>query len=211
MLPQSRDARPEQVLFLVPKSDYEILDTWFVAGLRASGSKNVVVKEAFVPEHRMVCLLDMLEGTGPGAAGITGPLSGLPFFPALVPTFLASLLGATIGAYKTWCNACRKKLTMVTQEQVATFSHVQIRLAEIEAEIQAAHFFLQHALDMLNSGQPISRERRLRCRRDYAYIARLCVRATEQIFLASGGSANYETNPLQRYCVTSTPWRHTQR
>ncbi len=112
---------------------------------------------------------------------------------------VAPLLGATIAAYETWRCASRKKLTMNSQELMATFSHVQIRLAEVEAEIQAARFFLQHALDVLNAGHPISLEQRFRFLRDYAYLAQLCVRAMERIFLASGGSAHYETNPLQRY------------
>lgn len=38
-----------------------------------------------------------------------------------------------------------------------------------------------------------------RSHRDYAYIARLCIEATEQIYLASGASANFEASPLQRY------------
>ncbi len=82
---------------------------------------------------------------------------------------------------------------------MAALSHYQIRLAEIEAEIQAARLFLQHALDKLNSFKPISLEQRTHNSRNNAYLARLCVRAMEGIFLASGGSANYETNPLQRY------------
>src|SRR5260370_4751531 len=189
LLPTSGDAQPEPALFLVPKSDYTILDAWFVAGQRATGSKNLVVKEAFVPEHRVLRLHDLLEGVGPGTALNTGPLYSLPFHPIRAGSLVVSLLGATMGAYETWCSACRHKSTVVTGELVSTFSHLQIRLAEIEAEIQAARLFLQDALDMLNAGPPITREQRFRCRRNYAYIARLWVRATEQIFLAAGGSA----------------------
>ena len=38
--------------FLIPNSDYEIVDTWQVMGLQATGSNDVVVKEVFVPDHR---------------------------------------------------------------------------------------------------------------------------------------------------------------
>ena len=39
---------------LVPKGEFEIVDTWFVSGLRGSGSKDIVVDDAFIPAHRIV-------------------------------------------------------------------------------------------------------------------------------------------------------------
>ncbi len=39
---------------LIPDSDFEIEDTWFVSGLRATGSKDIVVHDAFVPSHRIL-------------------------------------------------------------------------------------------------------------------------------------------------------------
>ncbi len=199
LLPTQANAPPAAYMFLVPRSDFEILDTWFAAGQRATGSKNVVVKEAFVPEHRAVDMLDLREGTTSGTAVNPGRLYNHPLFVAFPTSLVSPLLGATIGAYETWRDASRAKFTAVTREQVATLSHYQIRLAEIEVEIQAARLFLQHALDTLNSCKPITFEQRAHYHRNNAYLARLCVRAMEGIFLASGGSANYEANPLQRY------------
>ena len=181
-------AQPEFALFLLPRSAYEVLDTWFVAGLRASGSKNVLVREIFVPAHR-VARRDARERGTSGNAGALRLLSG----------FVAPILGATIGAYEIWRDASSKKFTTFTGEQVASLSHVQIRLAEIEAEIQTACLLLQKILDVATPDHPISVEQSFRSSRDAAYIAKLCVEAIERIFLASGGSANYESNPLQRY------------
>src|SRR5690606_3057091 len=45
------------LMALVPRSDYEIVDTWFVSGLRGTGSKDIVIEDAFVPEHRISTLL----------------------------------------------------------------------------------------------------------------------------------------------------------
>ena len=199
LLPPSGDTPPEPALFLVPRNDYEILDTWFVTGLKASGSKNVLLKDVFVPEHRMVRLLEIRDGRGPGVAINTGRLYRLPLFTANAPGFVAPIVGATIGAYDTWRKASSKKVTAFTREQVAMFSHSQIRLAEIEAQIQTARLFLQDVLDGINSSHSLSLERRFRYMRDIGYVAKVCVEAVERIFLASGGSANYETHPLQRY------------
>jgi 3-hydroxy-9,10-secoandrosta-1,3,5(10)-triene-9,17-dione monooxygenase len=199
LLPASGNEPPELGLFLIPRSDYTILDTWFVAGLKASGSKNVVVENAFIPEHRMTLLSDLREGRGPGTVVHPTPLYQRPFFAAIAPALVAPILGATMGAYEIWRETISKKLTTYTQEQVAMLSHAQIRLAEIEAEIQTARLLLQTNLEVVTSGKPMSLEQRFRCTRNIAYVAKLCVGAIERIFLASGGSANYESNPLQRF------------
>lgn len=181
-------AQPEFALFLLPRSDYEVIDTWFVAGLRASGSKSIFVKEIFVPAHRVARRDSRGSGTAENTKGLR-----------LLAGFVAPILGATIGAYEIWRDASSKKFTAFTGEQIASFSHFQIRLAEIEATTQTARLLLQKILDVTGSGHPINAEQRFRSSRDAAYIAKSCVEATERIFLASGGSANYESNPLQRY------------
>jgi 3-hydroxy-9,10-secoandrosta-1,3,5(10)-triene-9,17-dione monooxygenase len=57
MTPSTPNSPPEPRVFLIPRSDYEIEDTWFVAGLKGSGSKTAVVQGAFVPEHRTVSMI----------------------------------------------------------------------------------------------------------------------------------------------------------
>ncbi len=51
---------------MVPRTDYTIKDTWFVSGLRGTGSKDIVVEEIFVPEHRVVLVADLREARSPG-------------------------------------------------------------------------------------------------------------------------------------------------
>ena len=198
-LPTGTGEPPEPRIFLLPHSDHEILDTWFAVGQKATGSKNVLVNDVFVPYHRTIRFTDLREGQVPGSALNPGPLYQLPLVAALPIGPAAPLLGATMGAYETWRTASRTKSTRVSGEPVASFTHQQIRLAEVAAEIDSARLLLQRALDMIRSGGPISLEQRIRTLRDYAYIAQLCVHATERLFLASGASAHYESNPMQRY------------
>lgn len=199
VIPDADGGKPEQRLFLVPQSDYEIVDTWFVAGQKGTGSKNVVVKDVFVPEYHTVLFSDLVAGKAPGTHIHSGPLYRYPLT-AIFPASLATpILGTTIGAYETWCKEMHSKIMTYTRQKVAEFPHVQIRVAEIAAEIDSAHLLLRRILDTVCTGDPLSTKILARNQRDYAYIARLCVRAIEQIFLASGGGANYESHPLQRY------------
>ena len=43
---------PDIRSFMLPRRDYQIDDNWHVAGLRGTGSKDIVVDDVFVPEHR---------------------------------------------------------------------------------------------------------------------------------------------------------------
>src|SRR5262249_25786376 len=59
--------------------DYELIDTWHVPGLKATGSNDLVVKDVFVPEHRTLKFADTFRGYGPGQAVNTALLYKLPF------------------------------------------------------------------------------------------------------------------------------------
>ena len=60
---------PFQGLHLVlPRSDYEIVEgSWEVAGLKGTGSKDVIVRDAFVPDYRVLRFAKVVDGTAPGA------------------------------------------------------------------------------------------------------------------------------------------------
>ena len=47
-------ALPDSRLFMVPASDYVIVDDWHVMGLRATGSKSIVLDKVFVPNIRVI-------------------------------------------------------------------------------------------------------------------------------------------------------------
>ncbi|WP_437653923.1 acyl-CoA dehydrogenase family protein [Sorangium sp. So ce1182] len=189
---------PEVRLFLIPREDWEVRDTWRVTGQRGTGSHNVVVKDRLVPQHRTATMAELSGGQSPGGAFHANPIYRLPFIAALAPSLIATIVGTSQGAYQRWRAATRDRCTMYSREQVASLSHQQIRLAEISAEIDAAELLLRRSLDTLRSGGPLSMEQRVRIRRDYAYSAVLCVRAVERVYNASGGGANYESNPIQR-------------
>ena len=52
----------EYRIFLLPKSDYKVLDTWNVAGLRGTGSSDVEVRDTFVPDYMSVGVGDHCHG-----------------------------------------------------------------------------------------------------------------------------------------------------
>jgi 3-hydroxy-9,10-secoandrosta-1,3,5(10)-triene-9,17-dione monooxygenase len=190
---------PGPHVFLMPESDYEIEDTWFVAGLKGSGSKSVVVKDVFVPLHRAVNLIELSDGISPGATLNPHPMyrhAALAIFPCAL---VSPIVGATIGAYDLMRENLRTKSTRITGTALSTYSHQQIRLTENSIDISNAQHLLREVLAIACSEGPITLEQRMLCHRNFAAIAKLCVSVVERIYLSSGGSANYESHPLQRY------------
>jgi 3-hydroxy-9,10-secoandrosta-1,3,5(10)-triene-9,17-dione monooxygenase len=97
------DGMPEWRMYLVPKSDYEIVDTWQVSGLKGTGSNDIVIKDAFVPAHRMHRMTDNIVCKGPGQAVNTSPLYRIPFG----QVFGGGVAYAAIGALQGMLNDFR--------------------------------------------------------------------------------------------------------
>jgi 3-hydroxy-9,10-secoandrosta-1,3,5(10)-triene-9,17-dione monooxygenase len=197
--PTETGGAPDLNVFLLPRSDYEIEDTWFVAGLKGSGSKNVVVKDAFIPAHRVVNLIALSDGNAPGAVLNRHPMYQHPLMALFEIALVTPILGATMGAYEVWREVMRTKYTRLTGLPLNAFTHQQIRLTESAAEISSARLLLQQTLDVGRQEGPLTFDQRMLNHRNFAYIAQLCVRVVERIYVSSGGNTNYDSHPLQRF------------
>ena len=184
----------------MPRSDYEILDTWFASGMRGTGSKDLVVKDAFVPAHRTM---------DPNRAG-DGDWTGWQFHKRLsYRPPLRCLTGWDLAA----------PLIVIAQGAVDEFTSrlqgtsgpgrtadsvpLQLRLAEASAEVDAARALHRHDVrEILGKAareEEFTELDRARYRRDKAFVARLCVQAVNRLFEAGGARAVYASEPLQRF------------
>jgi len=85
---------------------------------------------------------------------------------------------------------------------MADYAPVQIRLAEASAAVNAARLVLvsrcDEALAIAARAEVPSQDTKVAFRRDGAYAARLCTRAVDLLFEASGGDALYDEREIQR-------------
>lgn len=189
-------------LCLVPKSDYEIIDTWFAAGLRGTGSKDVTCSELFVPEHRTLSMYDIRGGDHPGALVNPGPLFRAPLIGLAGFCTSGIALGNAQGAYDDFVGSARQRQTTYTGAGVSSFQAVQIKLADAGAGIEAARLMMQtgcrEAMILAEADQIPDLETKLRWRRNAAFATRLCTDAVLSIIGVSGAGALYDKNPAQR-------------
>jgi 3-hydroxy-9,10-secoandrosta-1,3,5(10)-triene-9,17-dione monooxygenase len=70
---------PDMRLYLVPVSEVKQDDTWYCAGLRATGSITSILENVFVPEHRSVSFSTLRDAESPGSKINTNPIYRTPF------------------------------------------------------------------------------------------------------------------------------------
>lgn len=192
---------PEARYFLIPKSEIEVIDDWYTAGLRATGSYSLKIKKTFVPAYRSAAIADMARGTAPGVAYHNVPLYRAPF-PQVLPFPLAGVpLGIARAALNVYLEFYRAKLATFSLEQIAEQSAVFSRLSDAHADVEAAAaLILSNAeeIDAMVDGGKASPLDRARFVRNISYGGHKCRMAVASLFEASGGSAIYDSFELQR-------------
>src|SRR5215469_554241 len=198
--------RQEGAFFLLPIGDVEIEDNWFVYGLSGTGSKNIIVHEAFVPRHRVLLFAETRSGRTPGAQHHKNPLYRLPLL-VLGATMLASTaVGAAKGALEAYLETTTGRTTRGALAggglAMTEFATVQLRVAEASAAVEAAEMILvtdlRNATEKLRAGQEITVADRIRCRRNQAYATKLALQAIEALNASTGGSGLMLSHPVQR-------------
>ena len=191
-------------LCLVPKSDYEIIDTWYAMGMAATGSKDVAVSGLFVPERRALPLLRCRGGSEhPGAALNPGPLYRIPVVAASSHPLAPAALGAAEGAYELFLETMAKRAGTYTGARVADFQAVQIKVARARCLIDSARDLLrQSAIELHAAAQRDETpdlETKLRFRAHSAFAVNQSCEAVETLWSCYGAQGLYIRDPLQRH------------
>jgi 3-hydroxy-9,10-secoandrosta-1,3,5(10)-triene-9,17-dione monooxygenase len=189
-------------MFLLPKCEYHLIDTWFVAGLKGTGSKDIEITDRFVPAYRTLAAADARGGPTPGAAVNPSALYRIPVFDMFPYVVAGASLGIAEGAIASFTAETVTRLAAYSATRMSDYAAVQIRLAEASAAIDAARLIMTHrceqAMDIATRGEVPSMDVKVAFRRDGAYAARLCTRAVDLLFEASGGDGLYERRDIQR-------------
>jgi len=189
-------------MFMVPSSDYRVIDNWRVLGLRGTGSKDVEVKDAFVPQHRTLGVEECKGGAHPGAAANPGAIYRIPMYAALPHMLVGIPLGIAQGAYDQFLEGMRARASRYSGRNLADMTALQMKVAEASACIDTARLILRtrclEAQAIAEAGGVPDLMTKAAWRRDGALAAQLCDRAMDAIFKTAGATGLYDEQPLQR-------------
>ncbi|MCK1458836.1 acyl-CoA dehydrogenase family protein [Bradyrhizobium sp. 2] len=192
----------EYRIFLLPKVDYKVLDTWNVTGLRGTGSCDVEVRDAFVADYMTVAVGDLAGGPTPGSKVNPNPLYALPVF-SLFPYVLSGVaLGNAQACLDDYAEVARHRISTYNRAKLSDFQSTQIKIAEASAKIDAARLIMRsacvNAMEDARRGRIPDMATKTRYRRDGAFSVNLCTDAVSMLFAASGARGLFTTGVLQR-------------
>lgn len=188
---------PQWKFFLVPPGDYQVRDTWFTAGMRATGSKTIVTDNAFVPDGRTLGLVALRDGKTPGSALYPDAIFHTPFFYYAPISFAAPMLGAAQGAYERFREWTKKRRTQ-TGAAMAETTAIQVRMARAAADIDAADLLLRRTVQVADAPEAYSPALLARSVRDFARVSELTIAAVDALVALAGTAGFDASHPLQR-------------
>lgn len=195
---------PDYATYLVPKSDFKIIDDWYVMGLKGTGSKSLEIKEAFVPDHRALPIIASQMFNTPGILDGTAdaPLFRVPFPTIFGACITTPALGAAQRILDIFIEASKTSTSLYSGAKWGNEQATQIRISESAAELRAARLQMaanfNEYIDSLTRGDEVDLLKRAQYRFDHCNLVDLAHRAADRIFVASGARSLMTNQPLQR-------------
>lgn len=185
---------PPVRMMVLPPSDVEIADTWYVSGLCGTGSHDFVVDDVFVPDERSFTLWD--------EPALDGPLWRIPEL-SLSSLMMANVaVGIAEGALGEITTLASGKVPMLADSTLGANALFQHDLAEADARLRAARALLDAdaatAWRIADAGRELSPEDRARTRSTAVWVARTAACVVDAAYHAGGGTSLYVSSPLQR-------------
>ena len=180
---------------VLPARDWQIEDTWHVAGLKGTGSHHILLRDKLIPQANFFDLVN-------GVPCLPGPLyqTVQHFLPLAHAAFSVGMAEGALAELVELANTGRQQLRAPTpMRQSEVF---QAELGRIEAEVKAARalFEAQAASHWRHAVARTLKDEALLMQGTQAaiWVATTCVRAADSCFTLGGGGALYESSPLQR-------------
>lgn len=193
--------------FCLPREDYEIVEgSWEVMGLKGTGSKDLIVNDVFVPEHRVIDTEPVTEGAGAVDPARDTPLYRMPrnimFSGAITGATLALAKGA-LNSFVDWTQARSNRFGTASTDPFQLFA-LAAAGADIDASILVLLNDIEKAYDKVAAGQQLSFSERAEIRRNQVRASHRAAAAANEVFKVAGGSQLHLSNPMQRR------WRDSQ-
>jgi alkylation response protein AidB-like acyl-CoA dehydrogenase len=182
-------------LAVLPAADVTILDTWYVSGMRGTGSHDYAVDNLFVPDG----LVEPLRIAVPHEPG---PLYAFGIFPTFGVVKAAVALGIARHAIEAFKDLARAKTPAGQSSLLRERPAVQTDLARAEACVRSARAFLYETVgeiwQSVVEGNPPSTEERAWLRLAGVDGVQRAIQAVDLVYNAAAATAIFESCPLER-------------
>jgi alkylation response protein AidB-like acyl-CoA dehydrogenase len=186
------------------RSDFEIENTWYSAGLQGTGSDTAVAKDVFVPKHRLVAANKSFEYRDPDRRHFGAPSDYWPVASLIRTTSAGMFVGAAEAILEMLKTQVAVKPVVTTTHNPASSSQVvQLEIGAAAAKISAARQIVLGAAAVLDATAMdrgvVSMDERARLKGEHAVAFELMSASVERMMHVAGSSAFMTKNDLQRF------------
>jgi alkylation response protein AidB-like acyl-CoA dehydrogenase len=192
----------EPGLVLVPVSQVKIDDTWFMSGMKGTGSHTVVADDVFVPAHRFLSTAKLVAGENDNPYKDELPYR-VPFIPTAIVTMTAPHLGLARAALDLVIEkAAKRGISYTFYEVQKDAPTVQLAVAKAASLADTAELLAYRAAgdtdEAAQQGTYPDYATRARIRMDAVQAIVYAREAIRELIGAHGSAAFSDTHPLQR-------------
>lgn len=187
--------------FLVPRGDYEIVDTWHAMGLQGTGSNDIAVNDVFVPDYRTHKAEDGFLGTNPGVNADSAPLYRLPWAQLFIRVVSTPAIGAARDALDLYRQLVVGKASG-DQTKLAGDTATQERIAAAITSIDEMEAILFRNFDRMmaqvSSGEEVPVVERIKYRYQASLVIERCMAVVDSLFSSAGGGSVFLGSEIQQ-------------
>ena len=193
---------PELRMFMVPIDKIQIEDTWFVDGMVATGSNDMVAEDLRVPTHMSQSVALMSVAATEGAQWHNSPTFKTPMIIFKAITAASPSVGCARRAVNLFKDRIQGRSLWGTGKNQMDQTAAQMRLGQLTTRVDVCEReMLAVARDLAALGHRdtlSTPEERASMRMRCAYVVRQSRDIVRDVLEASGASAHRLDNPLQR-------------
>ncbi|MHC8380529.1 acyl-CoA dehydrogenase family protein [Pseudomonas sp. LB3P14] len=185
-------------------SDVSIEDTWYMTGMRGTGSETSVAKDVFVPHERFFKVAELGMGKHPeGKRHVGEPSDYWPFMPFLRATAFGVLVGVAQSILEQVTVAAGKKPIVYTSyTRQSDSAAVQHNLGVAAAKIEATRILVEHETRQIDevglTRIPLSAAQRAQSKGVGSLTVQMLTEAVDSLMTLAGSGAFAEANELSR-------------
>lgn len=198
--PENEGDAPDMRTFLVPRADYEIVNGWDVFGLQGTGSQDIIVKRAFVPEHRTHRSVDGFLCANPGQAENDAPMFTIPWAQLFLRLVSTSALGGARTAIEAAIGIMKERVSTNTGKASKADPMLLNAIAKAYSQMDEMEAILRRNMDDLvahaEAGTVVPMEKRTLYRHQSASVAYRCAELVDALLPMLGGRAIYMSSPI---------------
>jgi alkylation response protein AidB-like acyl-CoA dehydrogenase len=193
------EGNPVDRTFIFPRASAEIIDNWYVMGLKGTGSDSYAVNDLFVPEERSMTVF----GRNPAERRVHGPIYLFTVHQLFGASFAAVALGIVRSALDAFVELAKTKVPAPTGGSTVLRDNavVQSQVGVAQSQLAAARVFLMHAIEEVWEeafNDAVSLDKRVQLRMAESNATQTAKQVMDIAYHGAGATAIFESNPFER-------------